>query len=54
MLNLAAGLIDQEAGAAGFQSFWESSHALVASEDVIAAERREAARRASRPPARGQ
>jgi hypothetical protein len=39
-------LIDRGAGAAGFQSFWESNHALVASDGVIAAGCREAARRA--------
>jgi hypothetical protein len=39
-------LIDPEAGAAGFESFWASDGALVASEDVIAASVREAARRA--------
>jgi hypothetical protein len=40
-------LIDPEAGAAGFESFWASDGALVASEDVIAASVREAARRAA-------
>lgn len=39
-------LIDREVGAAGFESFWASDGALVASEDVIAASVREAARRA--------
>jgi len=39
-------LIDPEARAMGFESFWASDGALVASEDVIAAALREAARRA--------
>ena len=39
-------LIDPEAGAMAFESFWASDGALVASEDVIAASVREAARRA--------
>ena len=39
-------LIDPHAGAMGFESFWASGGALVASEDVIAASVREAARRA--------
>jgi hypothetical protein len=38
--------IDPEAGAAGFESFWASDGALVDSEDVIAANLREAALRA--------
>lgn len=39
-------LIDPEAGAIGFESFWASNGALVESEDVIVAGVREAARRA--------
>jgi hypothetical protein len=39
-------LIDPEAGAAGFESFWASDGALVESEDVIAASLREAGQRA--------
>ena len=39
-------LIDPEAGAMGFESFWASSGALADSGDVIAASVREAARRA--------
>jgi hypothetical protein len=39
-------LITPEGGALGFESFWVSAGALVASEDVIAASVREAARRA--------
>ena len=39
-------LLDPEAGAMGFESFWASSGALLDSEDVIAASAREAARRA--------
>lgn len=38
--------LDPDAGAMGFESFWASAGALVASEDVIAASVREAARRA--------
>lgn len=38
-------LLDPEAGAMRFESFWASSGALLASEDVIAASVREAARR---------
>jgi hypothetical protein len=44
--NLGASLfIDPEAGAMGFESFWESEGPLAGSEDVIAASLREAARR---------
>jgi hypothetical protein len=39
-------LISPESGAMGFESFWASDGPLVASEDVIAASVREAARRA--------
>ena len=39
-------LIDPESGVIGFESFWASDGPLVASEDVIAASVREAARRA--------
>lgn len=39
-------LLDPEAGAMGFESFWASSGALLDGEDVIAASAREAARRA--------
>ena len=39
-------LIDPDAGAAGFESFWASDYALVDSEDVIAANAREAGQRA--------
>jgi hypothetical protein len=39
-------LLDPEAGAAGFESFWASDGALLDSEDVIAASAGEAARRA--------
>jgi hypothetical protein len=35
-------LIDPEAGVMGFESFWASDGALVASEDVVAASYREA------------
>ena len=39
-------LLDPEAGAMGFESFWASNGALLDSEGVIAASAREASRRA--------
>jgi len=47
-------LLDPEAGAAGFESFWASSSALTDSEGVIAASAREAARQAGGTATRGR